>query len=399
MATFIMSFLTHLVVAVLSWSLVFTPVALAQQEPEPELSPEPILVSPQPPGPNAGPPAFTQQELDQMLAPIALYPDQLLSHMLTAATYPLEVIEAARWSKANPDLKGDQAVQAVSSFAWDPSVQALVAFPQVLATMDDQLSWMERLGDAFLSQQPQVMDTVQALRRKASDAGHLTSDEHLRVTQQGQAITIEPANPQVLYVPYYDPMVMYGSWWWPGYPPFYWGPWPGYYFGSGIGFGWGLGIGIGFGWWGGGFYWPSHRILLPNDRPWAHDPFHRRGVPYRDFALHQQFGRMSASAGARGEFRGFTSPPFGSHGFTSGRPDARGGAFGSVGGGGQGPHDLSGHAGTPPHAFEGVGHGSAERNFSARGSSSGGFGGGGGFGGRSFGGFGGGRGGGGGHHR
>jgi len=390
--------LTRLLVTMVSWSLVFTPVALAQQELEMDTGGT-TAVSPSP-SPSAGRPSFTQQELDQMLAPIALYPDQLLSHILMASTYPLEVIEAARWSKANPNLKGDQAGQAIASFAWDPSVKALVAFPQVLSTMDEQLTWMERLGDAFLSQQAQVMDTVQRLRQKASEAGHLTSDEHLRVSQQGQSVVIEPANPQVVYVPYYDPMVMYGPWWWPGYPPFYWGPWPGYYYGPGFGFGWGLGIGIGLGWWGGSFSWPGQRVLLTGGRVWAHDPLHRRGVPYRDGSLRQQFGRMSASAGARAEFRGHELPSLGRHGFAGGRPDGRGGTPGPVGGGGPSAHDLSGHAGATPHAFEGIGHGSAERNFSDRGySSARNFGAGGGFGGRSFSGFGGGRGGGGGGHR
>jgi len=325
-----------------------------------------------------------------MLAPIALYPDQKLSHILMASTYPLEVIEAARWAKANANLKGDQAVQAVAAFAWDPSVKALVAFPHVLTTMDENLNWMERLGDAFLSQQQQVMDTVQSLRQKASEAGNLTSNDHIQVTQQGQTIAIEPTDPQVMYVPYYDPMVMYGPWWWPGYPPVFWGPWPGYYIGPGfgVGFAWGLGIGIGFGWWAGGFSWPSRQILLTGGRVWSHDPFHRRGVPYRDFALHQQFGRMSASAGARGGFRGYESPSFGEHGLVGGRPEGHGGVPGQIGGSRHVQNDLSGRAGAPPHAFEGIGHGSAERTVSSRGySSSRAFGSAGGGGGRAFGGF------------
>ncbi len=361
---FITSFLTHLLVAVLSWSLVFTPLAVAQQEEA--MDTEASSGIPQPPVPNAGRPSFAQQELDQMLAPIALYPDQLLSHILMASTYPLEVVEAARWSKANSNVKGDQAVQAVSSFGWDPSVTALVAFPQILATMDEHLTWMERLGDAFLSQQRQVMDTVQALRRKASDAGNLTSNDHMQVTQQGQTITIASTDPQMIYVPYYDPVVMYGPWRWPAYPPVYRGPWPGYYLGLGfgVGFAWGLGIGIGFGWWVGGFYWPSHRILLPGGRPWTHDPFHRRGVPYRDLAHGQQFGRMSASAGAQGEFRRFESPPVGGHGFTGGRPKSHGTPPGQLDGRGLVQHDLKGRAEGSLHAFEGIHHGSAERNFS-----------------------------------
>jgi len=120
-------------------------------------------------------PAFTQQELDQMLAPIALYPDSLLSQILMAATYPIEVVQAARWSKVNPGISGDQAVKAVEQNNWDPSVKSLVAFPQILSMMDEKLDWMERLGDAFLSQQQQVMDTVQILRQRAQAAGNLQS--------------------------------------------------------------------------------------------------------------------------------------------------------------------------------------------------------------------------------
>lgn len=197
--------LTQLLILLFSWSLIFAQEAIpSEQEPQQELQ----LETPQQDQPNAqqnmprqSRPAFTQQELDQMLAPIALYPDSLLSQILMASTYPLEVIEAARWSKANPNLKGDQAVQAVAENTWDPSVKSLVAFPQILMMMDEKLNWMERLGDAFLSQQQAVMDTVQHLRQKASDAGNLTSNDQIRVDQQGPAIVVEPANPQVVYVP------------------------------------------------------------------------------------------------------------------------------------------------------------------------------------------------------
>jgi hypothetical protein len=140
--------LTQLLVLLLSVS-----VAFPQQE-------MPMAPQPQQNAPMQGRPAFTQQELDQMLAPIALYPDSLLSQILMASTYPLEVVEAARWSKANPNTKGAEAVKAVEQNSWDPSVKSLVAFPQVLQMMDEKLTWMQRLGDAFLSQQAQVMDTI-----------------------------------------------------------------------------------------------------------------------------------------------------------------------------------------------------------------------------------------------
>src|SRR5437016_583291 len=172
--------LTHLLVLLFSWSLVFAQEeTLPQQETPPQETTQqdvPQQAAPIPPPPQHVPkqswPAFTQQELDQMLAPIALYPDSLLSQILMASSYPLEVVEAARWSKANPNLKGNQAVQAVAQNSWDPSVKSLVAFPQILMMMDDKLNWTERLGDAFLAQQQQVMDTVQNLRQKASAAGN-----------------------------------------------------------------------------------------------------------------------------------------------------------------------------------------------------------------------------------
>ena len=191
--------------------------------------------------------------------------------------------------------------------------------------MDEKLNWMERLGDAFLAQQQEVMDTVQNLRQKASDAGNLKSNDQIRVDQQGQSIVVEPANPQVIYVPYYNPMEIYGPWWWPAYPPVYWAPWPGYFYGPrfGVGFAWGIGIGIGPGFFFGGFNWPYRHVSVVNvnnfyyhpvnvnrGTVWAHDPVHRRGVPYRDVALRQQFDRMSASPDARREFRGHDSSSF-----------------------------------------------------------------------------------------
>ena len=156
-------------------------------------------------------PAFSPQELDQMLAPIALYPDPLLSQILMSATYPLEVVQAARWSRANRHLQGQDAVRAVESMDWDPSVKSLVAFPQILHRMDEQLEWTQRLGEAFLEQEPHVMDAIQGLRQRATAAGNLRSNEQTRVTQQDEQILIEPAQPQVVYVPYYDPAVVYGG--------------------------------------------------------------------------------------------------------------------------------------------------------------------------------------------
>ena len=174
-------------------------------------------------------PACAQEELDQLLAPIALYPDALLSQILMASTYPLEVGDAANWSRANPDVKGDLAVMAVEQKNWDPSVKSLVAFPQILVMMGEKPDWTERLGSAFLGKQSQVLDKVQYLRQRAQAAGNLKSNDQIRVVMRGVAIIVEPANPQLIYVPYYDPAVVYGPWL-SAYPPVYWAPWPGYRF-------------------------------------------------------------------------------------------------------------------------------------------------------------------------
>jgi hypothetical protein len=243
--------------------------------------------------------AFGQAELDQILAPVALYPDALLSQVLMASTYPLEVVEAARWSRAHPGIQGDEAVRAVADKDWDPSVKSLLAFPNLITRLDEKLDWTRRLGDAFLAQEAQVMDTVQQLRQRAQAAGKLQSDERQRVDNDGSNIVIEQANPRVVYVPYYDPYVVYGSWWWPAYPPVVWGPWPGYAVGY-PGYWWGMGVGISAGFFFGGVSWHNHHVavvyphayyarpayLRPYGPPprqiqagkWQHDTAHRRGV-------------------------------------------------------------------------------------------------------------------------
>ncbi|WP_039785437.1 DUF3300 domain-containing protein [Herbaspirillum huttiense] len=192
-------------------------------------------------------PVYTQQQLDQMLAPVALYPDSLLAQVLMASTYPLEVVQAARFVDSRPGLQGDALALSIAPMPWDPSVKALVQFPSVLAMMNDKLDWTQRLGDAFLSQQANVMDTVQNLRVKAQIAGNLQSSNQQRIVQQEQIIVIEPVNPQVIYVPYYNPTVVYGSWWWPQRPPVYWAPPPRYRppsYNVSIGISFGAGTGI-----------------------------------------------------------------------------------------------------------------------------------------------------------
>lgn len=173
---------------------------------------------------NAQPRTYSQAELDTLLAPVALHPDGVLSQVLIAATYPDEVAAAAAWSRANPQLGGDDAVRAVQDEPWDPAVKALVAFPDLLARMDESPQWLSDLGQAFLAQEPQVMDTVQALRRRAQAAGHLSTTDQVAVYHQGEAIVVQPRT-QVVYVRYYDPYVVYGPWWWPHYRPVFWRPW------------------------------------------------------------------------------------------------------------------------------------------------------------------------------
>ncbi|MCG6876363.1 MAG: DUF3300 domain-containing protein [Betaproteobacteria bacterium] len=256
--------------------------------------------------------AYTQPELDRMLAPIALYPDPLLSQILMAATYPIEVVEAARWSRANPSLRDDDAVRKVEEKDWDPSVKSLVAFPNVLARMDENLDWTRDLGDAFLAQEPQVMDTVQKLRQRARAAGTLASDARIRVLDEGRTIVVQPVDPRVVYVPYYDPRLAYGTWWWPAYPPVVWAPWPGYAVhyppprpGVAVGFFWGPAVRISVGFFFGAIDWPHREVRVVNvtnyyyrpvivrrdaqhvtpayvaPGPWRHDPWHRRGATYR----------------------------------------------------------------------------------------------------------------------
>ena len=169
---------------------------------------------------------FNQAELDSLLAPIALYPDPLLSNILQAAAYPDQVAEAARWSRANPQLQGDDAVRALEPAPWHPSVKALVAFPEVLARMEESPNWLRDLGEAYAVHGPYVMQTIQQLRQRAQASGYLHSTDQQQVYQDGGAIVVQPVYPNVVYVPYYDPFVVYGAWWWPAYRPVYWRPWP-----------------------------------------------------------------------------------------------------------------------------------------------------------------------------
>ena len=212
--------------------------------------------------------AYSQQELDQMLAPIALYPDPLLSQILLAATYPMEVLEAARWSREQPELSGEEAVRAAEGENWDPSVKALLAFPQVLASMSGNPQWMQSLGDAFLAQQAQVMNTVQELRHRAQAAGGLGSDDHVRLVASGPDLLLQPLDPGVIHVPYYDPLVVFGSWWWPAYPPVLFRPWQRHYARPGHvrGSFWGPPVVVSTGFFFSAFDWPRRQLQTPQGK-------------------------------------------------------------------------------------------------------------------------------------
>ena len=190
--------------------------------------------------------AFSTEQLEQLVAPIALYPDALLAQLLMASTYPLEIVEAARWSQKNPKITGDKLEAALKEQTWDPAVKSLCAFPDVLKRMNDNLDWTQDLGDAFLGQKSELMDCVQNMRRKAYDAGNLKSGKEITVTEQpDKIIIIESAQPEVIYVPTYYPTAVYGSW---GYPYYYYPPmYPpapagGFFFGFTAGMFWGAAI-------------------------------------------------------------------------------------------------------------------------------------------------------------
>ncbi len=339
--------------------------------------------------------SLKQEELDQLLAPIALYPDSLLAQILMASTYPLEVVQADRWVKQNESLKGDALSKALEQQNWDPSVKSLVNFPQVLQMMGKDLDWTQKLGDAFLAQQKDVMDTTQNLRKKAKAEGNLetTKEQKIIVEKETQTIVIEPSSPQVVYVPTYNPTVVYGPWWYPAYPPHYYHP-PGYVVGGPLfSFGVGMAVGAAWGYAWGGCHWRHGEVDIDINRnvninrnidrskyankvskreggrgSWKHNPEHRKGVSYRDKSTAQRFDKgASRDARSREAFRGRAK---------TGRQDlARGGAnTGSLGRGGAQKRRGSGgseRAGIKKRAdksaFGGYKKGSRTKNYSSRG--------------------------------
>ncbi len=361
----------------------------AEQPPTPDPASVPGAAQP----PEAKAATLSSEQLEQLLAPIALYPDSLLAQVLMASTYPLEVVSASRWAKANSSLKGKSLDAALQKQPWDPSVKSLVAFPQVLQMMNDKLDWTEQLGNAFLAQQKDCMDAVQRLRAKAQAQGSLVTTKQQIVKTQpsgsgARTIIIQPAQPDVIYVPTYNPTVVYGVWPYPAYPPYAWYP-PGYVattsllsFGVGLATGYALWGDMDWGhydvdvdvhnynhWDGGGHPPPPpppphgggpgpHGGLPP--RPggdggrqlWQHDPAHRKGVPYHNPAVERQFRgnadtlRNQERSQARQAFRGHGgASPFSGHAGPPGqgahmqRPRGMDRHTGSgIGGGGR--HDL-----------------------------------------------------------
>jgi hypothetical protein len=339
---------------------------------------------------------FKQEELDQMLAPIALYPDDLLTQILMASTYPLEIVQAARFTKENKNLKGDALTEALEKQDWDPSVKSLVNFPDVLDQMNEKLEWTQKLGDAFLAQEKQVMDTIQKLRKKAQEAGNLKDNPQQKVVVEQETIVIQSANPEVIYVPSYNPAVVYGAWWWPAFPPplpfFPFFPYATPYAYGAMAFGAGIAMGAAWGYAWGHANWHGgdvninasrntninnniNRDKYKNDMKnkglgeggqgkWKHDSSHRKGVSYRDQGTAQKFNKASTreASQARDSFRGRSD---------QGRQDLSrgGGDRGSFDRGGRGGESVSQRGGRDS-AFGGSERGSEARQQSSRGNSS-----------------------------
>jgi uncharacterized membrane protein YgcG len=349
----------------------------------------------------AQPAPFKKEEIEQLVAPIALYPDALVAQILMASTYPLEVVSAARWSKANPSVKDKALEDAMQKQTWDPSVKSLAAFPSVLAMLNDKLDMTQKLGDAFLGQQKEVMDAVQRLRAKAEKAGNLKSGKEQTVTTTQEAgttvIKIEQADPQVVYVPTYNPTVVYGPWPYPAYPPYYYYP-PGYVAGTAF-FSFTFGVIVGSALWG-GCNWGGSNVYINhntynnfnktniNTGDWQHKPEHRKGVQYRDQASQQKFGGgQRQGADSREAFRGRAEQgrqdiarggadqmrrdgPGDRAGGVGDRQRDAGGVRDQAGGPGDRAPGADRSGGRQPGAFDGVGSGAQTRDASSRGASS-----------------------------
>jgi hypothetical protein len=364
-------------VCLLSVALMFVtwPLSMSaqdQQDQDAQASPPPDAQAP-PQGGQTPPYAQqTPEQLQRLVAPIALYPDSLVAQILAASTFPDEIVEADRWVQANPDLKGQALGQAVDQQAWDPSVKALTAFPSVLGNMDKNLSWTSSLGDAYYNQQQDVMDAVQVMRHKAQAAGALKNEQHEVVKEDGPTIDIEPADPDVVYVPAYDPWLIYGYpvVAWPG-----WYPYPGIWFGGpyfsfGLGFGIGWFGGFGWGWGNWGFNWHGGYPLYGGGRYFSRSrTFYNRNSYYRGGGERGVAGNVQRGVGGGGRGEVGHGPAF-DHGVQA-RP------FEGDRGAARGYAAPRGESGVHSGAFSGYDHGGEARSYSSRGSAS--FGGGGGF--------------------
>jgi len=319
-------------------------------------------------------PRYAQQsseQLQQLVAPIALYPDSLVAQILAASTFPEQVVEADRWLQAHPDLKGDALGQAVDQQPWDPSVKALTAFPSVLGNMDKNLSWTSSLGDAYYNQGQDVMNAIQEMRQRAQQAGTLKSTPQQTVITQDSTIVVEPANPEVVYVPAYDPWVVYGDpiVAWPG-----WYPYPGIWYDSP--FLW-FGVGFAIGWFGGwGWGWDHWRCDWHNRNVnYNHNRYYSRSSTF--YNRNNYYRRGSAPGGVNGEHGGAPNavnrPSNGetrAGGGVYNRPGATPRPFGGNPEAARGYAEPHGQSGVHSGAFSGYDHGGEARSYSSRGSAS-----------------------------
>ena len=254
---------------------------------------------------------LSEAELAQTLAPIALYPDTLLTHILIASTYPIEVIEAERWLNKHSQLTAMQVQKKAQKKDWDASIKALLAFPRVMTKLSEDLTWMQKLGDAFLQDEARVLASIQTLRQQAEQAGSLANMGNVKVIKEQQVIIIEPAQPEIIYVPYYDTRVVYGRWHWSHYPPVYWHN-PHYYSAHHGHFYWGTGIHISSHFFFSAFHWQNHHVVVSHynrhgyhprkkivtshqAKRWHHQPKHRRGVAYSSGRVKQKYYGGSAN--------------------------------------------------------------------------------------------------------
>jgi Protein of unknown function (DUF3300) len=342
--------------AIIAASLLVAP-SWAQNQPSAQAPPPPSQAPPSQAKPPTAP--LTPEQLRELVAPIALYPDALVAQILAASAYPTQIVEAERFLQENPNLKGKDLGDAVNQQDWDPSVKALTPFPSVLANLDKNLSWTSELGDANYNQQADVMQAIQFMRQKAQESGNLKTTPQQTVTDEGSDVDIQPTNPNVVYVPSYDPELIYGYpvGLWPGFYP-WWGV-GGPYLSFGVGFGIGPFFGFGWGWPAWGFNWGGGFLRYGGLRY----GFHSQAFYNRNAYVHGNYRGFSPyTRGDRGA-RGFAGP--GARGYAgAGARGYTGASRGFTGAGGRA------YAGTRSGALSGYSHGGYARGYSSRGRSS-----------------------------